>query len=506
MKADRGVAQLDRQVREALQECGLTWGSTLVVAVSGGPDSLAMLYALCNIKGEFGLKLHGAHLDHGLRGDASAADAEFVAETFSRLGIGLTRERADVASFQKMHRLSTEEAAREVRYAFLARVASECRADSVALGHTSDDQAETVLMHIIRGSGLIGLRGMEPCTRRTIGGREVLLVRPLLRISRKITSEYCRALNLEPRRDESNLSTDIMRNRIRIKLLPVLEEYNPAVREALIRLSRSAADEMEHLDREVDRIWSEAVRQEGGAVALNKEAVLGLAPALQTHLLRRAVATVKGDLREIDRNHIDDMARLMNRPAGRSIHLPSGIRFSVGYAEATITTPETQLCPLPELDGEHPLIIPGKSQVNGWQVTATLVEQGPGGASGHRTRPEGPPGGEDVYPEDSADVGTSKWYGPDGMVANLGHHAVGDRLWVRARRPGDRLQPLGMSGPKKLQDFMVDAKIPRQWRDRVPLVLSPKGIAWVVGWRIADWARVDRGEQRVLDLRFLPPS
>ena len=502
MHTDKAVAWLDRQMKKALQQHGLTGGKTLVVAVSGGPDSLALLFALCRLKGELGLELHGAHLDHGLRGDASEADARFVSSVFHKQGVAFTTERADVPSFQRTHRLSPEEAAREVRYGFLAQVASERRADAIALGHTSDDQAETVLMNIMRGSGLTGLRGMEPTTRRTFAEGEVLLVRPLLSASREDTLSYCRALGLEPRLDLSNQSTELRRNRVRLELLPLLEEYNPAIREALIRLSRSAAEEVAHLDSLVDGIWHEAVRREREYVSLKKDVLGRLSTALQAHLLRRAVAEVKGDLNELEQTHIDDMVRLVGGPAGRTLDLPGGIRFSTGYAEATVATARHDPCPLPALEGEHPLAVPGETLVCGWRVSASVVEQS-------TPEPRSPRAaaaaiGEAVHDPSMADYDRREEYGPDGLRACMSHDVLGGGLRVRARRPGDRFQPLGMSGQKKLQDFMVDAKIPRQWRGRVPLVVSLKGIAWVAGWRIADWAKVKDGEFSQLELVFAP--
>ena len=297
MRTDRAVSRLERHVSRALQAGDVTQHSALIVAVSGGPDSLALLHALCRLKSGLGLELHGAHLDHALRGEESADDARFVAETFRLLGLAHTSERADVRAFQKRHRLSLEEAARRVRYDFLARVAREQGAGAVALGHTSDDQAETVLMNIIRGSGLAGLRGMETAARHTIGGQDILLLRPLLHSTRKDTLDYCSALGLRPRVDRTNLSTALRRNRVRLELLPALEQYNPAVRDALIRLSRSAAQEVAHLDGMVDGVWQRAVRQSDGYVAVSKDAALRLDPALRAHLLRQAVRLVGAILR-----------------------------------------------------------------------------------------------------------------------------------------------------------------------------------------------------------------
>ena len=483
-RRNKEITRLHRHVRVALERSGLAPGKLLVVAVSGGPDSLAMLYALHHLRDSLGLRLHGAHLDHGLRGDASNADARFVAETFRRLDIPFTLEEADVLTFRQEHRLSLEEAAREARYAFLSRVAAEQGADATALGHTANDQAETVLMHIIRGTGLAGLRGMEAVTRRTCGGREIILVRPLLGVSRRETADYCRALKLEPRQDESNLSLELTRNRVRMELLPLLEQHNPAILDALVRLSSTAAQDMAYIEAQVDKVWHEIAREDGDGVALSRDAFSRLAPALQSHLLRRAVLAVKGNLDDLEHNHVEDMARLMVGAAGKSLDLSGGLRFTVSYTEALLRPKERETGALPPLDGQHRLQIPGETLLPGWRVVATILDQ-------HGQLIESPDFNREAPQSDSLS-----------RVACLDYDSLEGELWVRSRVPGDRFQPLGMSQDKKLQDFMVDSKIPRSWRDRVQLVVSPRGIAWVVGWRIAEWAKVAEKTAHAVELRF----
>ncbi len=472
----KSVTAVHRHVRESLRRSGLADEKTLVVAVSGGPDSVALLYSLHSLRDELGLRLRGAHLDHGLRGEASKADARFVAEVFESLGIPHTIGQADVQALQKRRRLTLEEAAREARYAFLARVAAEQRADAVATGHTSDDQAETVLLNILRGAGLTGLRGMESVAHRVFDGREITLARPLLNVSRKETEAYCRALGLSPRLDESNLSPRMTRNRVRLEMLPILEQYNPSIKDALLRLSRSAAQDFSYIEAEVERVWASVARADGDSVSLDRKTFKKLPPAIQHHLLRRAVSAVKGGLQEVEQSHIEEMARLISARAGKSLDLPGGLRFDVGYTEAVISASEQATCPLPQLEGEHRLNVPGETSIPGWRVAARVL-------SGGEMGPFTPQKASQYLERFDLDV-------------------VGEELWVRARKPGDRFQPLGMSGTKKLQDFMVDERIPRAWRERVPLVVSPRGIIWVAGYRIADWARVGENTRRVLELRI----
>ncbi len=480
------VDRLDREVEAALRGSAPA-AKKLVVAVSGGPDSLALLHALLHLRAPLGLKLHGAHLNHGLRGDAGAKDAAFVADSFSRAGIPYAAENADVASYRAAHRLSLEEAARDVRYAFLARVYGDQGTDAVVLGHTADDQAETILMHLIRGSGLSGLRGMETSSVRRVEGSEVPFVRPLLDVPRQDTEAYCSALGLVPRTDESNRSPDFTRNRIRTELLPLLEELNPAVRSALVRLSRTAARELSYLDAVVDGVWSDASELHDDRAILDRRAVNRLAPAPRAHLLRRAIAAVKSDLDGVRLQHIDEMMRLLEGSAGRFTHLPGGLRFHVGYDDAVVATADAELCPLPPLDGEHELAVPGETDIGDWNVITRLVDQRMRGSSPtDLVRPAAPLGGLRQAPVE--------------LTARLSYRAVAAQVTVRSRRPGDRVQPLGMAGHKKLQDFMVDAKIPESWRDRVPLLVTPRGIAWVAGYRIANWARVTPDDTRVFEI------
>ena len=507
---NKAVFRLHRHVRTVLEQSGLAPGKCVVAAVSGGPDSLAMLHALHHLRDDLELSLHGAHLDHGLRGEASKADARFVAQVFRRLGVPYTLEEANVAAFRNERRLSLEEAAREVRYEFLGRVAIEQEADAIALGHTADDQAETVLMHIIRGAGLTGLRGMGAVTRRAFNGRDVDLVRPLLHVSRRETVEYCRALKLEPRQDESNLTPELARNRVRIELLPLLERYNPAIRDALARLSRSASQDVAYMEGEVTRVWHEAVRQDESGISVDRQFFSRQAPALQSHLLRRAVLSVKGDLDDIQQDHIDGMARLMAGPAGKSLDLPGGIRFSVSYADATLSPSALDPTTMPSLEGEHKLALPGETTLPGWLVTAELLDPRMSDTQTpdlSREEPRGQPATEVAgLRADVSNTMTPNFSrgASQEHAAHLDYDSIGGQLWVRSRRPGDRFQPLGMSQSKKLQDFMVDSRVARPWRDRVPLVVSPRGIAWVVGYRIAEWARVRDEKNRRLELRFRP--
>ena len=486
-RTNTSVLKVERSVRTALVESGLSSGTKLIVAVSGGPDSLTLLYALQQLSNDFDLSLHAAHLNHGFRGAAADSDEIFVNEVCKKIGVQLSCQQSDVFAYKKAHQLSMEQAARDVRYAFLTKTAVEQGANIVALGHTFDDQAETVLMHIVRGTGLTGLRGMQRMSKRSCYGTEIGLFRPLLETSRKDTLLYCTALQLLPREDETNYSTEFNRNRIRHDLIPYLENYNPAIKEALVRLSLGAQKDLQYLESNVNDIWNQIAEIVDSRVTINRGMFLWLEPAIQTHLLRRALCITKGSVEDIQQTHIDSMTKLMNGPAGRSIDLPGQIRFAVSYDEAELIPSVSNSVKTISTSDQFDLLVPGETTIGSWSITVTIVEN---------------PYFSTATPNPGLKF-TRTEMGAKGALGFLKLSILDSRLVVRTRRPSDRFQPLGMSQFKKLQDFMVDAKIPRHSRDSVPLVTTENGIAWVVGWRIADWAKVTSAEKRCLQLRFI---
>ena len=484
--SSRAIDTLEERIAAAISERDLS-GKRLLVAVSGGHDSLALLHALCHLRGDYGLTLCGAHLNHRLRGAESDADAEFARDTFERLGIPFTVGGVDVAAYRRQYKLSLEDAARRVRYSFLADAAAKHGAEAIALGHTADDQAETVLMHIIRGSGLDGLRGMQTLDGRTIGGRQVALFRPMLSLSRAETEAYCGALGLTPRVDPSNSSPEFLRNRIRMELVPLLEQMNPSARDALVRLARNATQDSEYIWERADAVWREVAQTiESGVIRLDAVALGKEHAAIRGRVLRRAIEAAGG---EITQRHILDMMAMLGDAPGKRLHLSGGRGFVTGYGEAyvgIVEVVEDALMPLPALRGEFPMPVPGEARVEGWHITiANIDRQDVGDVRDVRDELEHR---DPVHP--------CKF----NFSEMLDMDCVGEGLRVRGRLPGDRFQPLGMDGSKSLREFMIDARIPRGWRDGLPLMVSERGIVCVPGWRIAHWARVTEETKRALRL------
>ena len=442
----------------------------VLVGVSGGPDSVCLLHILHQLKASLGIKLYIAHLNHMLRGASSDEDARYVEKLGRSLKISVTIEAVDIDSYRKEHKLSLEEAARDVRYDFFARTAKSAGAECVALGHTEDDQVETVLMHLVRGSGLGGLRGMSPITDMHPCGRGKLrVIRPLLEVTKKETEDYCSAYNLRPRMDFTNSSLDYTRNRFRHELVPMLREANSNIGAAIRRMTHSVADDLSFIEGEVEKVWNDAVCVNPIGITINTASVLALHPALQSHLLRRVLSESLGDLVDIEAVHIERMLEALNKSAGKRLSLPRGLKFYVSYDTCLLAKDEVDVCPLPAIGRGRRLKVPGVTLFPGWRVQADII--------------------------DSVEHA-------QGFTACIDADASGMELTVRRRRPGDRFNPLGMSNMKKLQDFMVDAKIPSTWRDRVPLVCSRDSIVWVAGWRISDSVKITAGRKKALRISF----
>jgi tRNA(Ile)-lysidine synthase len=468
--------RLERRVLRYIQEHGLfSAAQRALLAVSGGPDSTALLLALAHLSASGALKLDLwlAHFDHGLRRRAEReAEKAFLSGLAARLGLPFLFGQGDVRAHARQHRLSVEEAARELRYRFLAEQAEKAAINVVATGHTADDQAETVLMHLVRGSGLTGLAGMRPSSSWPFLGRDdLLLVRPLLEVSRAETERYCQEEGLSPCLDVTNLLLGPLRNRVRHQLLPLLRRYNPKIEAALLRLAAATARDLAYLEETAGAFWDDLAIEDKGSVAFRRSELAALSPAIRSRLLQAACQQLLADTRQIEAVHIHSMVEALAKPAASRLSLPGGLAFAVDAEFVRLSLGReaaARVRPIPET----PLAVPGRTTVAGWLIEAETLP-------GRRVEA-----------------------GADPYEAFLDYQAISDQLTVRSRRRGDRFRPLGLGGEKKLQDYLVDAKVPRDERDGVPLVCASWGIAWVVGQRIDERARVRKGTRTVLHLKL----
>lgn len=504
-----------RQVQDAIEEHDLlTPGDRMVVGLSGGPDSLCLLHVLTRLREAYEMLLHVAHLNHGTRGAASDADAEFVRATTAQWNLPVTVEKRDVPRLADEHGLAFEEAARRARYAFLCRVAAQVGASLIAVGHNADDQAETVLMHVIRGSGLAGLRGMLPRTPITsyrlltpLGGAasgdghppgsrwgadgDVSeprptpdIIRPLLGVPRVDIEHYCAAHDLKPRFDRSNLDTTYFRNRLRHELLPELETYNPKIRERLCHMARVAAADYELLVDARQETWGEVVREEReDAVVFDQAAWQALPVALQRSTLRHAAYRLRRSLRDVTFVHVENAREVaLDGETGKASSLPMGLELTVGYDTLTISD-AGQPSPPPDepfLWSDDPLPVPVPGTIPLPETDWVLEARG----LNRWTMPE-------ITAPDHP------WTG------FFDAEALADPLVLRPRRRGDRFQPLGMRGHHvKVSELMINLKIPEAWRNHVPLLVAAGEILWVCGYRVAESARVTPDTESVIMLHF----
>jgi len=417
---------------------------------------------------EYGLTLHVAHLDHRFRGEESAAEAQFVRGLAARWSLPATIESSDVPAYSRARGLSAQVGGREVRYRFLQHVADAAGANRIALGHTSNDQAETLLMRLIRGAGVTGLSAIPPVREN--------IIRPLINITREAVLTYLKENGQDFVTDPSNLKPLYTRNRVRQEVLPILERFNPRIVEALAQAAEVLRDEDAAMEASLAGIWDRTIRQEVEVVRIDRSEFNGLLPALRRRVLRKALARAGGEetpcLSSVRTE--EALAFMAEAQSGRMMELPGGRALTREYDSFFIVQRERVE------DLSIPLAIPGSTDVPGPGLRVDVqVHEAPvfddGSPSSRGT-------GDDVQrPFDENYL----WQ------AHFDYDKIALPLYLRSRREGDWFCPAGMDGrSKKLQDYFVDEKVPRGLRSAVPLLATQRDLVWVIGMRT--------------DARFLP--
>lgn len=471
--------ELCRQVDETIHAHEMLLpGESVVVGCSGGPDSSCLLHILAAGLRSLRLRCTAVYIDHGLR-TGTEAERQLVQAIAERVGADFEWESVGVGEHVRQHGGSKQAAARELRYAALSDVADRVGASKIAVGHTLSDQAETVLLQLVRGAGTRGISGIAP-----VWGR---VVRPLLDVPREDTVRYCREVGLDTARDPSNQSRAYLRNRVRLELLPALREYNPAIEERLANLAAISGSEEAYLQAEAERALQTLNRHvsESGAEGLwlDVRALSELHVAIARRVVRMAAS--KLGARSLTFMHVERILAAARRTRGSEVldHLP-GLYVRREY-ERLLFLPADRA---PRRAGEGvPLPIGGVARADWAKMTlqAEAVVEWDKGLDAGADRPNGDGGLREVDACREAIVDLDRVRPP---------------LSVRPRRPGDRLAPLGLGGRKKLQDILTDAKVPRSARDQVAIVEDQEGIVWVVGHVLDERARVREDTKRALRL------
>jgi tRNA(Ile)-lysidine synthase len=451
----------------------------LVVGVSGGADSMGLLHALVSLNTQpgFRLELHIAHLNHRLRGDDADADAAFVQAAADGYDLPCTIEAEDIAAAASAQRISIEEAARHRRYAFFESVCRTVRAGFVALAHHADDNVETILHRILRGTGLRGLAGI-PRVRPLRPGSDIRLVRPLLPYDRRTIREFNEAEAVPYREDVTNLSREPLRNRLRHVILPLLaEQVNPQTGDALLRLAEQARWVNEYMDETAQAVFdSLVIERTDQELSLNAAALARKSRIVQAELVRRAIASFELGEQDITFAHLSTIVDLVaDNISGKQLHLPAGMTVSKIYHRLVFAVPTEQ--PREMLAPEIVIHAPGRTTLplHGLEVACVLDELAPDAAPAamHATHP-----GEE-------------W---------LDWDALHPPLVIRRRRPGDRFWPLGAPGTKKVSEFLIDAKVEPVDRDRLAILCDRLGPVWLIGYRIDDRVKLTRQTRRILKI------
>ncbi len=438
-------------------------GDAVLVAVSGGADSVALLYLMDYFREKFGCALHVAHLNHLIRKKDADLDARFVQGLAHDLKVPITVESLDVQGLARERKLGLEAAARQARYSFFERIAERIGANKIAVGHTADDNVETFLMRLVRGAGLKGLCGIPP--------RRGKIVRPLIKIWRKEIESYVGALKLVPRRDYTNYESKYMRNRVRMKLIPQLKLYNLNIKEIILQTILLLTEDSEYLEAKAEGILNEIAEWDDGEwIRIKTGRLRELENPIQGHLLRKAIEKVKGNLLDLTYTHACDILDKLDASEKWERHLPGGI-FAVGNRDELVICREKPGAAARKRFS-YSLSVPGEVEIEeiGKRLCAGFSE-------------------EEVREDDP-------------NVAFVDYAALGKKLTVRSKEEGDRFQPLGMKGTKKLQDLFVDEKVPAEARDSVPVVESGGRIVWVGGLRIDERAKVSKNTTKVVRLEL----
>lgn len=461
----------------------LNQDDTVVVGVSGGPDSMALLHLLLALNQEAGwkLRLHVAHLNHGLRTEDADKDAAFVQAASDSLSLPCTIDRRDIAKLAEEESIGIEEISRRERYAFLERVCLQIGCKCVAVGHHADDNAETILHRILRGTGLRGLAGI-PRSRPIHTGSDITVVRPLLHMTRKAITDYLADSGIASRDDRTNTSNEPMRNRIRNVLLPQIEaDINPQVREALTRLGEQAEWLQEYLGETVQRTFETLiVSRTDQMLTLNNDALARKSRIVQTEIIRLAYRSFGLGEQNLAFSHLVSVLDIVaDEASGKQTQLPGGMTVQRRYHQLLFSLPTDE--PREDIAPEIAVHLPGRTilPVRRLQIDCEI---------------------RDVSSRDIAELRRAATR----MEEYVDFEAVHPPLVVRTRRPGDRFIPLGAPGSKTLSDFLIDAKVDPQQRKRVAVLCDHLGPIWVIGHRIDDRVKLTELSKQVLYLRARP--
>lgn len=434
----------------------------VIVAVSGGPDSLCLLHILYTLRDELGVSLCAVHLNHGLRGEEADKDEEFVRDFCRRINVEFLSRKVDINEEAKKYGISSESAGRKARYKFFDEVKKEIGAHKIAIAHNANDQAETILMRIMRGTGLEGLTGIKAV-------RNNIFVRPLINSTRHEIEQYCSENKLNPRIDKTNFQAIYSRNKVRLELIPYIERnFNKDIIRTLNRLSDTIKVDNDYLNRISREKFKKYCDMTSEKVIISKEAFCE-DKSILSRILRLALQKIAGCLYNIEKIHVMDIIRIQACPTGKQIMLPNNIMALNDYGS---------------------IIIKRNTETHVQDIDNYVLHEGINDISEHKCR---------VYIRTCC--GKYKKH-HNKFIEYFDLDKIKGDITIRTRKEGDRFKPLGMNGSRKLKSMFIDLKISKDKRESIPLICFGKDIGWIVGYRISDLFKVDENTRNILAISF----
>ncbi|MDO5048030.1 MAG: tRNA lysidine(34) synthetase TilS [Anaerococcus sp.] len=446
------------QVRETIKEYDLiSRGDTIIIGASGGPDSQFLIYALNELKDDLGFNIILAHLNHLHRKEAKF-DQDLVEKTGDLLGIKTITRARSMDDYAKEMKISPEDAGRRLRYEFFRSILPKYPKGKIAVAHTFDDQAETVLMRIIRGSGIGGLRAMAY--------KNADIIRPILDIQKDDLIAYLNEKSIAYAIDKTNLATDYRRNKIRLDIIPRIEDLNPNFKKSLVNLSHLAKDERSINEPYVKEIYDKLVKtKDSKAIIFDKDTYESLKDPIKARVIRLAISDLKGEVKDFSKENLDLFLSLSDLSYGKKI-IKDDISFMKSYNYYELRLGDIKVDKkVEEIYLGDPL------KFDGWSIKATRAKRE------ERSKNKN--------------------------IAYFDLDKVNFPLRIRYRKAGDKFRPLGMGGHKKLKDFFIDQKIDKNKRSKIPLILSDSSIIWVVGMRMSEDYKVDSTSKNILKIEVL---
>ncbi|WP_160680776.1 tRNA lysidine(34) synthetase TilS [Clostridium sp. C8-1-8] len=446
-------------------------GDRVLVALSGGPDSVCLLHILYSLRNEFNISIGAAHINHLLRGEDSFEDEKYVQKVCDELDIPCYVRRSQIEAVAKEKGISSEMAGREVRYEFFHEIVKTQGFTKVAIAHNANDQAETVLMRMMRGTGLDGLVGIRPV-------RDEVFIRPILCLTREEIENYCEYNKLEPRIDGTNLESIYSRNKVRLEMIPFIKRnFNKDIIESLNRLASLASIDSDYIDKSALDIYSDFCIERSREIVIKKDAFL-VHESLLTRVIRKAIFYVAKATYNYEMKHIYDIIVLQRGSTGKSINIPNNVVVENSYGDIIITIKQND-----NSDNKEYVLV--KRELSAKNIETLRLE----GLL------------YDVEIEVKRNSKKIDLNSSD-LIKYFDYDKIKERIIIRSRENGDKIKPLGMNGTKKIKDIFIDKKVPNNLRDHIPLVCFDNDIAWIVGINISDLFKVTNNTKNILQISF----